>query len=61
METQPLENHKTVMYRIGLMEFAMERSPYNFDIQLRLLKLYDALHLSPSFNQAILNLNPKGV
>ena len=38
-----------VLYRIGLMEFALEKSPYNFDIQLQLLKLYDSLGISPSF------------
>lgn len=43
------------------MEFGLERSPYNFDIQMRLLKLYDALNLSPSFNQAMIALNLKGV
>jgi N-acetyltransferase B complex (NatB) non catalytic subunit len=49
------------VYRIGLMEYAMERSPYNFDISLQLLKLYDRLGLSPSFQQALSNLNLKGV
>jgi hypothetical protein len=28
---------------------------------MRLLKLYDGLGLSPSFNQALVNLNLKGV
>ena len=32
MEVQPLDDAKSLMYRIGLMEYAMERSPYNFDI-----------------------------
>ena len=32
MEAQPLDDPKSLMYRIGLMEYAMERSPYNFDI-----------------------------
>ena len=50
MEARPLSDQQAVIYRIGLMEFALERSPYNFDIQMRLLKVYDALHLSPSFN-----------
>jgi len=49
------------LYRIGLMEYALERSPYNFDIQLQLVKLYDQLGLSPSFQQGITNLNLKGV
>ncbi len=38
-----------VAYRIGIMEFALEKSPYNFDIQVQLVKLYDQLGLSPSF------------
>jgi hypothetical protein len=32
MEIEPLDNHKAVIYRVGLMEYALERSPYNFDI-----------------------------
>jgi len=32
METRLLTDHQAVIYRIGLMEFALERSPYNFDI-----------------------------
>jgi N-acetyltransferase B complex (NatB) non catalytic subunit len=31
-----------VLYRIGVLEFALERSPYNFDIQLGLAKIYDS-------------------
>ncbi len=50
-----------VLYRIGLMEYAMERSPYNFDIQIQLLKIYDSLGLSASFNAAMNGLNLKGV
>lgn len=38
-----------VAYRIGIMEYALEKSPYNFDIQVQLVKLYDQLGLSPSF------------
>ncbi len=30
-----------VAYRIGIMEYALEKSPYNFDIQVQLVKLYD--------------------
>ena len=29
------------LYRLSLLEFALERSPYNFDISMALLKLYD--------------------
>ena len=38
-----------IMYRIGLLEYAIGKSPYNFDIQLQLLKLFDQLGLSASF------------
>ena len=31
-ETHGIENHKLVIQRVGLMEYALERSPYNFDI-----------------------------
>jgi hypothetical protein len=50
-----------VAYRIGLMEYALEKSPYNFDIQVQLVKLYDQLGLSPSFLAGINILNLKGV
>lgn len=42
---------KLVIYRIGLLEYALEKSPYNFDISLALLKIYDKHGLSASFNQ----------
>ena len=29
------------IYRIGLLEYSLEKSPYNFDIQLALAKIYD--------------------
>ena len=32
MESVPLENAKAVIFRVGLMEYGLERSPYNFDI-----------------------------
>ena len=38
-----------VIYRIALMEYAIELSPYNFDIQLALSLLYDKVGLSVSF------------
>lgn len=43
------------------MEFALEKSPYNFDIQVQLVKLYDQLGLSPSFLAVMNSLNLKGV
>lgn len=32
MEAVPLDNAKAIIYRVGLMEYGLERSPYNFDI-----------------------------
>lgn len=52
---------KLVLYRIGLLEYAFEKSPYNFDIALALLKIYDGFGLSTSFNQFYLGLGLKGV
>lgn len=40
---------QNVIYRIALMEYAIELSPYNFDIQLALSLLYDKVGLSVSF------------
>jgi N-acetyltransferase B complex (NatB) non catalytic subunit len=37
------------MYRIALLEFALELSPYNFDIQLALTQIYDQHGFSVSF------------
>lgn len=30
------------LYRIGMLEYGLERSPYNFDIQYALVRLYDS-------------------
>ena len=38
-----------VLYRMALLESALEVSPYNFDIQLALTLLYDKTGLSVSF------------
>lgn len=50
-----------VIYRMALMESALEVTPYNFDIQLALALLYDKVGLSVSFQQAHANLGLKGV
>lgn len=50
-----------VLYRIGLLEYALGISPYNFDIQMQLVKLYDQLGLSFSFKEAYANLGCKGI
>ena len=51
----------TVLFRMGLLEYALERSPYNFDISVALLKIYDEHGLSTSFNQHLHQMNLKGV
>jgi len=38
-----------LIYRVGLLEYALEKSIYNFDIQIQLLKIYDEFGLTPSF------------
>ena len=55
----PLDEH--VLYRIGLLEYALTLSPDNFDIQLALVHIYDTHGLSISFSQALANLGMKGV
>eukprot|EP00347_Sterkiella_histriomuscorum_P023059 403336110 len=55
------ENDSNYLYRITLLEFALEKSPYNFDIALALLKIYDKQGLSTSFNQVVQSLGLKGV
>lgn len=53
---EPLELSKsdsTYLYRIGLLQHALDLSPYNFDIALALLRIYDRKGLSTSFNQMV--------
>ena len=52
---------ETIIYRIGLLEYALLLSPYNFDIQMSLVKIYDAQGLTVNFNTAYQNLGLKGV
>lgn len=61
LEQGSQEIDQWVLYRIGLLEYALEKSPYNFDINLQLVKIYDRYGLSPSFQQAFSNLGIKGV
>ena len=49
------------LYRIGVLEFALEKSPYNFDIQLSLVKIYDSHGWSTSFNHHFNGLGLKAV
>jgi hypothetical protein len=37
------------MYAVGLLEYALEISPYNFDINVAILKIYDVIGLSFNF------------
>ena len=55
------ERDQSMLYRIGLMEFAVGRSPYNFDLQLGLGSIYHQLGLGSSFSQVIKALGMKGV
>ena len=50
-----------LLFRIGLLEFSLEQSPYNFDIQLQLMRIYDDLGCSGSFNSSIQYFGLKGV
>jgi hypothetical protein len=52
---------ESVLYRVGLLEYALTLSPDNFDIQLDLAQIYDTYGLSMSFSQAHANLGMKGV
>ena len=47
--------------RIGILEYALSLSPYNFDIQLALATIYDSHGLSVQYKQAIENLGLKGI
>jgi len=51
----------SLLYRMSLLEHALDQSPYNFDIQMALVKIYDHYGLSISFQSAHANLNLKGV
>ena len=44
-----------------MLEYAYDQSCYNFDIQLSLLKCFDELGLSTSFNESFNSLDVKGV
>lgn len=47
--------------RIGVLEYALNLSPYNFDIQLALVRIYDSHGLSLQFRDALQNMGIKGV
>ena len=49
------------VYCIGLLEYALRISPYNFDIQMALVRIYDRMGLSTSFAAAHKELDLKGV
>ena len=49
------------LLRIGVLEHALAASPYNFDIQLALARIYDAHGLSIQYKQALEDLGIKGV
>lgn len=48
-------------YRIGLLEYALQQSPDNFDIQMSLVRLFDSCGLPVSFKTTHDGLGLKGV
>ncbi len=51
----------SMLYLASLNEFALMQSPYNFDINVAQVKLYDRLGMSLSFQAAHQELDLKGV
>jgi len=49
------------LFKICLLELAYEHSNYNFDLQVSLMKSFDALGLSVSFSESYESLGIKGV
>ena len=49
------------LFRVGLLEHALSLSPYNFDIQMALVKLYDSQGQCIQFKSALDGLGIKGV
>mmetsp|Transcript_15965 Transcript_15965/g.21674 ORF Transcript_15965/g.21674 Transcript_15965/m.21674 type:complete len:217 (-) Transcript_15965:1519-2169(-) len=49
------------LMRIGVLEYALAQSPYNFDIQMALVKIYDSHGLCVQFRQALEGIGIKGV
>ena len=58
---QPQVVSKLELFRTGVLEHALRQSPYNFDIQLALAKIYDSHGLCIQFKQAWNGLGIKGV
>ena len=54
-------NAEKELYCIGLLEYALRISPYNFDIQMALVRIYDRMGLTTSFAGAHKELDLKGV
>ena len=50
-----------MLYLVSLNEHALHLSPYNFDINMHTLKLYDKLGMSVSYQSAHQDLGLKGV
>ena len=51
----------TCLYLTSLNEYAMKLSPYNFDINMAQVQLYDKLGMSLSYQSAHQELDLKGV
>lgn len=55
------ETKQLQLFKICLLEYNYEKSCYNFDVQLSLLKTFDTYGLSPSFIEAYDTMDIKGV
>ena len=49
------------LYRIAVLEYALSQSPYNFDIQMALVRIFDSQGLCVQFRQALEGIGIKGV
>lgn len=49
------------LLRIGVLEYALKQSPYNFDIQMALVQVYDSNGLCVQFREALDGIGIKGV
>ena len=60
-EVSPKKTEQDCLYLITVNSLALEKSPYNFDIVMWQVKLFDQLHMSVSYVSAHNELGLKGV
>lgn len=60
-EVSPKKSTHECLYLLAVNQHALNLSPYNFDIVMWQVKLYDELSMSVSFVQAYNDLGLKGV